>query len=206
MSNEGYRLEWPDPNTHPHNIESKAEKALTKLQASFMSSSTTSQHVPPDTAPSEVLVFPIVQAGQFNIREEEQCLSILFNHLAIHGTSASLNPTMDLTSGYFGLYKPYQDLILRSSIDCRIVAASPMVNFRNRCRPRLLINLAQANGFYGSRGLSGRIPDGYTLLEQRFIKAVNAARRNWSVDSGKGIRLNEWAREGWTYHAKGSPP
>jgi len=60
-----------------------------------------------------------------------------------------------------------------------------------------------ANGFYGSRGLSGRIPDGYTLLEQRFMKAVDAAGRNWSADSGKGVQLNEWAREGWTYHAKG---
>jgi len=131
MPNEEYRLEWPDPNTHPHNIESKAEKALTKLQASFMSSSTPTND-PPDTAPSEVLVFPIIQAGQFNIREEEQCLSTLFNHLAIHRTSASFNPTMDLTSGYFGLYKPYQDLILRSSIDCRVIAASPMVHFRKR--------------------------------------------------------------------------
>jgi len=129
MPKEGYRLEWPDPNTHPHNIDSKAEKALTKLQASFMSSSTTTDD-PSDKAPSEVLVFLIIQAGQFNIREEEQCLSVLFNHVALHGTSASFNPTMDLTSGYFGLYKPYQDLILSSSIDCRIIAASPMVNFR----------------------------------------------------------------------------
>jgi len=93
---------------------------------------------------------------------------------------------MNLTSGYFGLYKPYQDLILRSSINCHIIAASPI-----------------ANGFYGSRGLSGRIPDGYTLLEQKFMKAVNAAGRNWSVDSAKGVQLNEWTREGWTYHAKG---
>jgi CDP-diacylglycerol--glycerol-3-phosphate 3-phosphatidyltransferase len=131
MPNEEYRLEWPDPNTHPHNIESKAEQALTKLQASFMSSSKPAND-PPDTSPSEVLVFPIIQAGQFNIREEEQCLSTLFNHLAIHRTSASFNPTMDLTSGYFGLYKPYQDLILRSSIDCRVIAASPMVHFRKR--------------------------------------------------------------------------
>jgi len=48
------------------------------------------------------------------------------------------------------------------------------------------------------------IPDGYTFFEQRFIKAVNAARRNWSVDGDKGIRLDEWARKVGTYHAKGS--
>jgi len=113
-------------------------------------------------------------------------LSMLFSHLSMVKPSASFNPLMDLTSGYFGLCKPYQDLILQSSIDCRIIAASPM-----------------ANGFYGSRGLSGRIPDGYTLLEQRFMRAVNATGRNWSSDSGKGVQLNEWARKGWTYHAKG---
>jgi len=111
--------------------------------------STTLQRHIPDNAHSEVLVFPIIQAGQFNIRDEERCLSMLFDHLSTSGILASFNPSMDLTSGYFGLYKSYQDLILQSSIDCRIIAASPM-----------------ANGFYGSQGLSGRIPDGYTLLEQ----------------------------------------
>lgn len=74
-----------------------------------------------------MLVFPVIQGGQFNIREEEQCLSMLFDHLAKMPASASFKPSMDLTSGYFGLYKPYQDLILKSSINCRIIAASPKV-------------------------------------------------------------------------------
>ena len=56
---------------------------------------------------------------------------------------------------------------------------------------------SQANGFYGSRGVSGRIPEGYTLLEQRFMSAVQCAGRQ------SGVQLNEWEREGWTYHAKG---
>jgi len=185
-STEGYRLEWPDSHTHPHNIESKAEKALSKLQASYILPSTILQPEFLDTGHSEVLVFPIIQAGQFNIREEERCLSMLFEHLSTPAVSTSFNPSMDLTSGYFGLYKPYQELILRSSIDCRIIAASPM-----------------ANGFYGSQGLSGRIPDGYTLLEQRFMKAVKVAGRSWSAESGNGVQLNEWTKEGWTYHAKG---
>jgi CDP-diacylglycerol--glycerol-3-phosphate 3-phosphatidyltransferase len=128
LSAKGYCLEWPDSNTHPHHIESKAEKALAELQASYMLQSTISQPNPPDQAPSDVFVFPIIQAGQFNIREEERCLSMLFDHLATHGTSESFQPSMDLTSGYFGLYQPYQDLILRSSINCRIIAASPMVS------------------------------------------------------------------------------
>lgn len=60
----------------------------------------------------------------------------------------------------------------------------------------------QANGFYGSKGLSGRIPEGYTLLEQRFWTSVQRAGREWKEGLG-GVQLNEWLREGWTYHAKG---
>jgi CDP-diacylglycerol--glycerol-3-phosphate 3-phosphatidyltransferase len=67
--------------------------------------------------------------------------------------------------------------------------------------------MRQANGFHGSRGISGLIPEGYTYLEQLFMKAVQAAKRCWTATSdkkeGNGIQLNEWAREGWTYHAKG---
>lgn len=119
-------VHWPDPHTHPQNIRSKAENALTEFQATHLFSPVD----PPDSegaSSDKVLVFPIIQAGQFNIREEEQCLSLLFEHLRAQTLSSNLRPSMDLTSGYFGLYKPYQDLILQSSIDCRIIAASPMV-------------------------------------------------------------------------------
>jgi hypothetical protein len=36
------------------------------------------------------------------------------------------------------------------------------------------------------------------------MKAVDAAGRQWSVDSGKGVQLNEWVKQDWTYHAKGN--
>jgi CDP-diacylglycerol--glycerol-3-phosphate 3-phosphatidyltransferase len=65
--------------------------------------------------------------------------------------------------------------------------------------------LSQANGFYGSGGLSGLIPEGYTLLEQRFMRALRAARRSSpsNVADGHHVSLKEWERDGWTYHAKG---
>lgn len=52
---------------------------------------------------------------------------------------------------------------------------------------------SQANGFYNGRGISGRIPEAYTYLEQRFMKAAY----------GANVSLKEWDRNGWTYHAKG---
>ena len=58
---------------------------------------------------------------------------------------------------------------------------------------------AFANGFYGSKGISGMLPPAYTHLSSRFLKAAH----------GKAIELREWQRGvvgqagGWTYHAKG---
>lgn len=64
----------------------------------------------------------------------------------------------------------------------------------------------QANGFFGSSGISGRIPEGYTYYEKRFMRAVRKAGRLWrEAASGnfKGVQLSEWDKPGWTYHAKG---
>lgn len=123
-SDEGYHLEWPDSDIHPHHFHAKAEKVLSELQASYLKSSSS-----PGPSGSDVVVFPVIQGGQFNIREEERCLSMLFDHLRTEGASTGQNPTMHLTSGYFGLSKAYQDLILRSSIDCNVIAASPKVYY-----------------------------------------------------------------------------
>ncbi|KAG6873239.1 hypothetical protein C0995_001258 [Termitomyces sp. Mi166 len=190
---ENYFLDWPDPQTHPHKIHVKAQEALSTFQSSqrtihgiqlaaeesLVSSSN-------DIDLNNVLLFPIIQAGQFNIREEESALSLLFRNLhTSEGRPAEqCRPLVDLTSGYFGLYETYQNLVLANNVTTRIVAASP-----------------KANGFYGSKGISGRIPEGYALLEQRFMTAVKRAGRLWK--QGTGVQLTEWEKDGWTYHAKG---
>ena len=60
-----------------------------------------------------------------------------------------------------------------------------------------------ANGFYGSKGISGMLPAAYTHLAKQFLHAVK--------DKGlsKQVSLKEWRYGtvnepgGWTYHAKG---
>jgi CDP-diacylglycerol--glycerol-3-phosphate 3-phosphatidyltransferase len=124
-SSQGYELRWPDPNTHPHRIQAKAEEALVALQ------SAPQLPIPSREGEKEdALIVPIIQAGQFNVREEEQHMAQLFHCLAKQQTSLGSRPLLNLTSGYFGLYKPYQDLILQSHVDCQIVAASPKVCLR----------------------------------------------------------------------------
>ncbi|EKM55253.1 uncharacterized protein PHACADRAFT_143344 [Phanerochaete carnosa HHB-10118-sp] len=200
---EDYTLHWHDSQTHPHNYEQKAGQLLSTFQETSRLGSTEClgnlDKMGDITQLRDVLVFPIIQAGQFGVREEERALSMLFHHLSgQHDNDRNRNghydgPLIDLTSGYFGLYRDYRDLVLQSDLRCRIISASP-----------------KANGFYGSKGVSGRIPEGYTLLEQRFMGAVRRAEREWKHDEidwdvlrGPGVQLSEWEREGWTYHAKG---
>ncbi|KDR68583.1 hypothetical protein GALMADRAFT_1036264 [Galerina marginata CBS 339.88] len=185
-SHEDYTLHWPNPNIHPHHFNSIAETALSQFQEFYHNKSTETLSKSSSTRANHALLIPIIQAGQFNIREEESMFRLLFRSLSQN----SGQPLLDLTSGYFSLYPPYQEFILSAlNVNTRIVASSP-----------------KANGFYGSKGISGRIPEGYTLYEQRFMKAASKARRLWqgpSPNDGQGVLLSEWEKPGWTYHAKG---
>jgi CDP-diacylglycerol--glycerol-3-phosphate 3-phosphatidyltransferase len=93
------------------------------------------------------------------------------------------------TAGYFNPDPSLTQLLLetgRSSSSHVVITAAP-----------------EANGFYGSKGVSGLLPGAYTLLARRFLAAVNARGRS------DDIVLKEWrygtvgTPDGWTYHAKG---
>lgn len=124
QSSDPYYLHWPDPHTHPHHLEPKAQRALTELQSTWIQKSRSR----PPPSETEVLLFPIIQAGQFGIREEEQAVDLIFDQLTKHRTDdGSTSPTVDLTSGYFGLSKLYQDLVLQSGVQTQLLCASPQV-------------------------------------------------------------------------------
>ena len=120
---EDYTLQWPILETHPHYFNSVAEQALSSFQKSYREKLSAKDKSRDNQS---ILLIPIIQAGQFNITEEEWVFSRLFSHLS--HLPPTCHPLLDLTSGYFSLYKPYQDLILNNpGVDCRIVAASPKV-------------------------------------------------------------------------------
>ncbi|EJD02180.1 CDP-diacylglycerol-glycerol-3-phosphate 3-phosphatidyltransferase [Fomitiporia mediterranea MF3/22] len=178
-----YAMSWPSNSLHPEHIEDEAGKALQTFQDHELRGSLTKLEESQNND-EIVLLFPIIQAGQFGIREEEECIDLLFKHLDQHSASTGTKPLIDFTSGYFSLAEPYQKLLQQSHADCRLLCASPL-----------------ANGFFGSSGVSGRIPEGYTFLEQRFWRGVLRAGRAWK--DGHGIQLHEWEKNNWTYHAKG---
>ena len=121
-----YTLHWPDPQTHPHKIHQRAETLLRELQKTYLDRSKSISERSSTSNCTDATLFPLIQAGQINIHEEETTFQLLFRHLKT--LKSAHRPLLDLTSGYFSLYKPYQDLILSSpGVDCRIVAASPKV-------------------------------------------------------------------------------
>jgi len=134
-----YILFWPDSNTHPHRINDKARQAIMAFQSSrqVVSQIQLKSNEYSFRPEHQILVFPIIQAGQFGVREEETALELLFHSVNTAVKQGSRKrPSLVLTSGYFNLYKPYQKLILGSrNLDCRIVAASPKVGYHipNNC-------------------------------------------------------------------------
>jgi CDP-diacylglycerol---glycerol-3-phosphate 3-phosphatidyltransferase len=134
---EDYAIVWPDQETHPHHINDKYRQALIELQSKAKAASVPSDSTDPNKNPDHALLFPVIQAGQFNIREEQEMFELLFHHLRRNATSGSVpgtRPLLDLTSGYFGLSSKYQDLVLGCpEVDVRIVAASPKVSFSLVC-------------------------------------------------------------------------
>jgi CDP-diacylglycerol--glycerol-3-phosphate 3-phosphatidyltransferase len=91
------------------------------------------------------------------------------------------------TAGYFNPAPSLTQLLLSTaSNNNTVITASPY-----------------ANGFYKSPGVSGLLPDAYTLLVRRFLRAVHSNRKD------ADITVKEWRRGtvgesgAWTYHAKG---
>ncbi|VDN30240.1 unnamed protein product [Gongylonema pulchrum] len=84
--------------------------------------------------------------------------------------------SLTMSSGYFNFTDHYAELIKsQSCYDMTIVYASP-----------------QANGFHKASGLSGFIPQMYVYISHLFFKT-----------SRPEVRLFEYSRLGWSYHAKG---
>ncbi|PVF95578.1 phospholipase D/nuclease [Serendipita vermifera] len=169
--NLGYLLEWT-PEMVPYGaFPTHLKKDIEEFQAENRQRLLAEEQ---DTK-SDVQLVPMIQSGPLHVREEETALYRLFGAL-----KASPTAMIDLTSGYFSLYKLYHPQVFDSRCRWRILAASP-----------------KANGFYGSKGISGRIPHGYTILESQFWNGVKGAGKEQQVE------LREWERPEWTYHAKG---
>lgn len=182
-----YELSWDEGKSLPMQIDAESnhgpvrwkhamEREIDKLTESWCKA----QHklllkVDKMTAEtSRVELVPLLQMGPLNIRQETRCIPQVMD------LSNSPKARLDFTTGYFSINPNYAELILRGKFKIDIITASP-----------------QANGFYGSKGISKYLPAAYTWLEDLFW------RRTQRPERANKIVMREWNKPGWTYHAKG---
>lgn len=119
---ESYRTSWSNQQVGPTSFEATAQSTLQALQERWR----LKHH---EAGEGDTTLFPIIQSGVLGMREEERIIGTLFDTLF----SSQTHSTVDLTSGYFGLYAPYKQAILASpnNVKWRIVAAAPKVSRPN---------------------------------------------------------------------------
>jgi CDP-diacylglycerol---glycerol-3-phosphate 3-phosphatidyltransferase len=180
----GFVLTWPEANPAPSPLEApeKYVSGATALLEPIIRANTEKR-----TRSSDTMVYPLSQLTQLlkpDTSTELPAITTVLRTLASPSFSGS---SWTFTAGYFNPDPLLTRLLINtSSSHGTVVTASPW-----------------ANGFYGSKGVSGLLPPAYTLLSRRFLEGVQRAGRS------NAISLKEWRNGtvgepgGWTYHAKG---
>jgi len=136
--------------------------------------------LPPSTPKSEIReantwLFPTIQLGFLDVRQDETLSRLIFG--------LSCNPTLhlDIASGYCNFTNEHLRTILAARGQVDVITPSP-----------------EANGFWGAKGLSRFITGAYDFFSRSFLDHVTIEQKK------KVIRLFEYFREGWSFHAKGA--
>ncbi|KAK3075259.1 CDP-diacylglycerol--glycerol-3-phosphate 3-phosphatidyltransferase [Teratosphaeriaceae sp. CCFEE 6253] len=181
-----FEVDWPKTNVQPAPLDDPKGyiAAATTVLAPFTR---------PSAGPiitekgSDTQIYPVLQLTPLLKPDSSTELPALTGVLRHLSTPALAGSKWTFTAGYFNMTPEVRRLLLDSQpASATVIAASPW-----------------ANGFYGSKGVSGMLPAAYTYLSRRFLTAVASA----GLD--QQITLKEWRRGtvntpgGWTYHAKG---
>lgn len=184
QSESGYSLTWPLSNATPSPLEEPLKYisgATLLLDPLLMAGRKT------NPASVNTSVYPLSQLTQLLRPDSSTELPAITSILKILSSAAFSDSKWTFTAGYFNPDPTLTRLLINTkSSHGTVVTASPW-----------------ANGFYGSKGISGLLPPAYTLLSRRFLEGVQRAGRS------SAISLKEWRKGtvgepgGWTYHAKG---
>ncbi|KAI1358894.1 hypothetical protein F5Y08DRAFT_350184 [Xylaria arbuscula] len=188
----GFRLQWPSTNAAPSPLEQPAEyvSKSTEIVNKLISLGDGKAGLPsPDQSPSskDTTVYMLGQLSQLMRPDTSTELPVVIQLLKTLAKPEYSGSSWTFTAGYFNPDPTLRNLLLSTASENNtVITASP-----------------QANGFYGSKGVSGLLPGAYTYLARRFLRQVHHRKRDSS------IVLKEWRKgtvgepEGWTYHAKG---
>lgn len=181
-----FSLEWtqgpyvPDPVNNPDLFVQHATKVLSPLLKSKPAE--TNSELP-------TIVYPISQFSPLLKPNDTSTEFPVVSRILSMLTTNDFNWTF--TAGYFNIHPDFKTKLLHSSPpNGMVICASP-----------------KANGFYKSKGVSGLLPDGYSLLASKFLAEVEATKQQRHRNSS--INIVEWERgtvntpDGWSFHAKG---
>ncbi|KAJ4306624.1 CDP-diacylglycerol--glycerol-3-phosphate 3-phosphatidyltransferase [Collariella sp. IMI 366227] len=187
----GFEMVWPEDNAAPSPLEDPKQfvQESTALLAGLISPKT-APLTAYDSTPAEqkdTSVYMLAQFSQLLSPDTSTELPAVTHVLKTLSQPQYANSSWTFTAGYFNPAPSLTQLLLSTqSHNNTVITASPF-----------------ANGFYKSPGVSGLLPDAYTLLARRFLRAVHQHKRESSTV------LREWRHGtvgepgGWTYHAKG---
>lgn len=186
----GFVLAWPSSNTAPSPLESPGQ--FVETATSHMNALIAPQHATRVIKTSgdpgaDTTVYMLAQLSQLLKPDTSTELPAITHVLKTLAGPQYAGSSWTFTAGYFNPAPSLTRLLMSTaSSNSTVITASP-----------------QANGFYGSKGVSGMLPDAYTYLARRFLRAIKEQNRE------SAIVLKEWRKgtvgepEGWTYHAKG---
>jgi CDP-diacylglycerol--glycerol-3-phosphate 3-phosphatidyltransferase len=183
-SDSGYLLIWPISNAAPSPLDEplKYISSATSLLEPLIKVGQQTKAQLADTS-----VYPLSQLTQLLKPDTSTELTAIKSVLKTLSFPTFSDSKWTFTAGYFNPDPVLTRLLIYTkSSHGIVVTASPW-----------------ANGFYGSKGVSGLLPPAYTLLSRRFLEGVQRAGRS------SAISLKEWRNGtvgqpgGWTYHAKG---
>lgn len=122
----------------------------------------------------DTVIYLLVQMGQLGVTCDYEITDSLLR-------KAPQDAVIKLASGYFNLTEEYCETIIQDSrADFQLLMASPEVM-----------------GFYGASGILGSIPPAYVYIAKIFYERV------CELGQQHRIKLQEFFRENWTFHAKG---
>ena len=182
----GYSMSWPSTNPAPSPLDSpsKYRDAASKHLSHLLLPSNSPQSSSKSNT-STTTIYPVLSlVPLLSTSTELPALTHLLTSLARPPLQSS---SWTFTAGYFNMTPSFRRMLLATHPSSgTVLTAHP-----------------HANGFFGSKGVSGMLPAAYTHLAKQFLRKV----RHEGLDGS--VRLKEWQRgmvgvaEGWTYHAKG---
>ncbi|KAI1355880.1 hypothetical protein F5Y01DRAFT_324990 [Xylaria sp. FL0043] len=187
-----FRLEWPSTNAVPSPLEHPTQyvSQATKIVSKLISLGDDKVGLPSSDQSSssrDTTVYMLAQLSQLMRPDTSTELPVITHLLKTLAKPEYSGSSWTFTAGYFNPDPTLRNLLLSTASQGNtVITASP-----------------QANGFYGSKGVSGLLPGAYTYLARRFLREIHQRKRDSS------IVLKEWRKgtvgepEGWTYHAKG---